>query len=203
MADVAPARRRAPWALAILVAMIVLMTLGLVPNVAAVLLAALAMVLTGCVSMDSAYKVINWQSLILIAGMLPMATALEKTGGTLLIVDGLVGTFGDAGPYAMMAGLFVLTAVLGSFISNTATAVLLAPIAIGAAEHLGVSPYPLAMTVAIAASAAFMTPVSSPVNTLVVVPGNYGFNDFVKVGTPMVLLVMVVTLLVVPLLFPL
>jgi di/tricarboxylate transporter len=203
MAEVAPARRRAPWALAILAAMIVLMTLGLVPSVAAVLLAALAMVLTGCVSMDSAYKVINWQSLILIAGMLPMATALEKTGGTQLIVDGLVGTFGDAGPYAMMAGLFVLTAALGSFISNTATAVLLAPIAIGAAEHLGVSPYPLAMTVAIAASAAFMTPVSSPVNTLVVVPGNYGFNDFVKVGTPMVLLVMVVTLLVVPLLFPL
>jgi di/tricarboxylate transporter len=203
MADVAPVRRRAPWALAILAAMIVLMTLGLVPNVAAVLLAALAMVLTGCVSMDSAYKVINWQSLILIAGMLPMATALEKTGGTQLIVDGLVGTFGDAGPYAMMAGLFVLTAALGSFISNTATAVLLAPIAIGAAEHLGVSPYPLAMTVAIAASAAFMTPVSSPVNTLVVVPGNYGFNDFVKVGTPMVLLVMAVTLLTVPLLFPL
>ncbi len=203
MAEVAPARRRAPWALAILAAMIVLMTLGLVPSVAAVLLAALAMVLTGCVSMDSAYKVINWQSLILIAGMLPMATALEKTGGTQLIVDGLVGTFGDAGPYAMMAGLFVLTAALGSFISNTATAVLLAPIAIGAAEHLGVSPYPLAMTVAIAASAAFMTPVSSPVNTLVVVPGNYGFNDFVKVGTPMVLLVMAVTLLTVPLLFPL
>jgi di/tricarboxylate transporter len=132
-----------------------------------------------------------------------MATALEKTGGTPLIVDGLVGALGDAGPYAMMAGLFVLTAALGSFISNTATAVLLAPIAIGAAEHLGVSPYPFAMTVAIAASAAFMTPVSSPVNTLVVVPGNYGFNDFVKVGTPMVALVMVVTLLAVPLLFPL
>jgi di/tricarboxylate transporter len=174
-----------------------------VPTVAAVLLAALAMVFTGCVGMDSAYKVINWQSLILIAGMLPMATALEKTGGTGLIVDGLVGTLGDAGPYAMMAGLFVLTAALGSFISNTATAVLLAPIAIGAAENLGVSPYPFAMTVAIAASAAFMTPVSSPVNTLVVVPGNYGFNDFVKVGTPMVLLVMVVSLLTVPLLFPL
>jgi di/tricarboxylate transporter len=203
MAEVAPARKRAPWALAILAAMIVLMTFGWVPTVAAVLLAALAMVFTGCVSMDSAYKVINWQSLILIAGMLPMATALEKTGGTGLIVDGLVGTLGDAGPYAMMAGLFVLTAALGSFISNTATAVLLAPIAIGAAENLGVSPYPFAMTVAIAASAAFMTPVSSPVNTLVVVPGNYGFNDFVKVGTPMVLLVMVVSLLTVPLLFPL
>jgi di/tricarboxylate transporter len=202
MAEVAPARSRAPWALAILAAMIVTMTFGWVPTVAAVLIAALAMVFTGCVGMDSAYKVINWQSLILIAGMLPMATALEKTGGTQVIVDGLVGALGDAGPFAMMAGLFVLTAALGSFISNTATAVLLAPIAIGAAEHLGVSPYPFAMTVAIAASAAFMTPVSSPVNTLVVVPGNYGFNDFVKVGTPMVLLVMAVTLLTVPLLFP-
>ncbi len=203
VAEVAPARARAPAALIILAAMIVAMTFGLVPNVAAVLLAALALVLARCVTMVDAYKVINWQSLVLIAGMLPMATALNETGGTILIVDGLVAALGDAGPMAMMAVLFVLTMGIGCFISNTATAVLLAPIAIGAAYDMGVSPYPFAMTVAMGASAAFMTPVSSPVNTLVVVPGSYRFMDFVKVGTPMGLMVMAVSLLVIPLLFPL
>jgi di/tricarboxylate transporter len=203
VAEVAPARARAPAALIILAAMIAAMTFGLVANVAAVLLAALALVLTRCVKMDDAYKVINWQSLVLIAGMLPMATALNETGGTTLIVDGLVAALGDAGPMAMMAILFVLTMVIGCFISNTATAVLLAPIAIGAAQDMGVSPYPFAMTVAMGASATFMTPVSSPVNTLVVAPGRYRFMDFVKVGTPMGLMVMAVSLLVIPLLFPL
>ncbi len=201
--EVAPARSRAPAALIILAAMIAAMTFGLIANVAAVLLAALALVLTRCVKMDDAYKVINWQSLVLIAGMLPMATALNETGGTTLIADGLVTALGDAGPMAMMAILFVLTMVIGCFISNTATAVLLAPIAIAAAQDMGVSPYPFAMTVAMGASAAFMTPVSSPVNTLVLVPGRYRFMDFVKVGTPMGLVVMAVSLLFIPLLFPL
>ena len=200
--DVAPAYRQAGWAIAVLVAMIAAMTFGLVPNVAAVLIAALAMVAARCVSMDKAYKVINWPSLVLIAGMLPLATALQKTGGTDLIVDGLVAAVGGLGPLAMMGGLFVLTAVLGLFISNTATALLLAPIAIGTANDLGVAPYPFVMTVAIAASAAFMSPVSSPVNTLVVAPGGYSFLDFVKVGVPMTVLVMVVALVLIPLLFP-
>jgi di/tricarboxylate transporter len=102
-----------------------------------------------------------------------------------------------------MAGLFVLTALIGAFVSNTATAVLMAPIAISAAESIGVAPYPFAMTVAIAASAAFLTPVSSPVNTLVLAPGDYRFIDFLRVGTPIVLLVMVVTMAVIPILFPL
>ena len=203
MAEVAPARSKAPVALTILFAMIAAMTFGLIPAVGAVLLAALALVLTRCVKMDDAYKVINWQSLVLIAGMLPMATALNTTGGTALIVDGLVSALGEAGPVAMMATLFLLTMVISCFISNTATAVLLAPIAIGAAQDLGVSPYPLAMCVAMGASAALMTPVSSPVNTLVVVPGRYSFMDFVKVGTPMGLIIMAVSLLLIPLLFPL
>lgn len=202
MNDVAPARSRAPYALAILVGMIVLMTFGLVPNAAAVLLAALAVVLTRCVSMEGAYRVINWSSLVLIAGMLPLATALQKTGGTGLIVDMLVAGVGDAGPRVMMATLFVLTALIGLFVSNAATAVLVAPIAILTANSLGVSPYPFAMTVALAASAAFMTPVSSPVNTLVLAPGNYRFMDFVKVGVPMTLIVGVITLIVVPLILP-
>jgi len=201
--EVAPARRQAPLALLSLLVMIVLMTFNLVPNVAAVLLAALAMGLFRCVDGESAYRAINWQSLVLIAGMLPFALALQKSGGVALIVDGLIAGLGQAGPLAMLASIFALTAIISLFVSNTATAVLMAPIAIGTAQALGLSPHPFAVTVAIAASAAFVTPVSSPVNTLVLVPGNYRFNDFVKVGLPMLLLVMLVTLVFVPLLFPL
>ena len=202
MDEVAPNRSRAPTALLILVAMLVIMTLNLVPAVTAVLLAAAALVLTRCLSMNDAYGSINWESLVLIAGMLPMATALEKTGGVEIIVNGLVDSLGGSGPLVLMAALFVLTSVFSQFISNTATTVLVAPIALGAAEGLGVSPYPLLMTVALAASTAFATPVASPVNTLVLGPGGYRFNDFVKVGVPLQLLAMAVTLLAVPVLFP-
>ena len=203
MDEVAPNRSRAPTALAILATMLVIMTFNLVPSVTAVLMAAIALVLTRCLSMNDAYGSINWESLVLIAGMLPMATALEKTGGVEIIVSGLVDGLGGAGPIVLMAALFVLTSAFSQFISNTATTVLVAPIAVGAAEAFGVSPYPLMMTVAIAASTAFATPVASPVNTLVLGPGGYRFNDFVKVGIPLQLLAMVVTLLAVPVLFPL
>jgi di/tricarboxylate transporter len=203
MDEVAPYRERAPWALGIVAAMLVLMTLGIVPTVTAVLLAGLAMVLARCVTMEEAYNAVNWQSVVLIAGMLPMATALNKTGALELIVNGLVATLGNLGPMALMAGLFVLTSVFSQFISNTATAVLVAPIAVGAATSMGISPYPLLMTVALAASTAFSTPMASPVNTLVLGPGGYRFNDFVKLGVPLQLLAMVITLLAVPMLFPL
>jgi di/tricarboxylate transporter len=203
MSEVAPNRSKAPWALAVTGGMMLLMTFKLVDAVTAVLLAALAMVLTGCVSMKDAYASINWESLVLIAGMLPMATVLEKTGGVELIANGLADSLGDMGPLVLMAGLFVITSVFSQVISNTATTVLLAPIAVGAAVEVGVSPYPYLMTVALAASTAFATPVASPVNTLVMGPGAYKFNDFVKVGVPLQILAMVVTLLSVPLLFPL
>jgi len=200
--DIAPARRRMPMALTILAGMVLLSALNIVPVTMAVLIAALASVVTGCVSMEDSYRAIHWSSLVLIAGMLPIAAALNKTGGVDLIVDGLVSTVGPAGPYAMMSALFLLTAALGSVLSNTATAVLMAPIAIAAAQALGIQPYAFAMAVVIAASAAFLTPVSSPVVTLVVTPGGYGFKDFLKVGTPLLLLTWGVTLLVVPRLFP-
>ena len=203
MDEIAPNRDRAPWALGIIGGMLVLMTFKLMPSVAAVLLAALMMVFTGCVSMKNAYASINWESLMLIAGMLPMATALEKTGGIQLIVNGLVGSLGELGPIALMTGLFLLTSIFSQVISNTATTVLVAPIATMAAANMEISPYPLLMTVAIAASTAFSTPVASPVNTLVLGPGGYTFNDFVKIGIPLQLLVMVSTLLAVPMLFPL
>jgi di/tricarboxylate transporter len=201
--EVAPAHRRAPFALLVLLAMVVAMTFGLVPNTVAVLLAALAMGLFRCLRLEDAYRSINWPSLVVIAGMLPLARALEQTGGVTLIADGLVAGLGAFGPLALLAGIFLLAALVGLFISNTATAVLMAPVAIAAAQQIGVSPYPFAMTVAVAASAAFATPVSSPVNTLVLAPGGYRFNDFVRVGLPLILLVMAITLLVVPLLLPL
>ena len=203
MDEIAPNRDKAPWALGIIGGMLVLMTFKLMPSVAAVLLAALMMVFTRCVSMKNAYASINWESLVLIAGMLPMATALEKTGGIQLIVNGLVGSLGELGPIALMTGLFLLTSIFSQVISNTATTVLVAPIATMAAANMEISPYPLLMTVAIAASTAFSTPVASPVNTLVLGPGGYKFNDFVKIGIPLQLLVMVLTLLAVPMLFPL
>jgi len=203
MDEIAPNRDKAPWALGIIGGMLLLMTFKLMPSVAAVLLAALMMVFTRCVSMKNAYASINWESLVLIAGMLPMATALEKTGGIQLIVNGLVGSLGELGPLALMTGLFLLTSIFSQVISNTATTVLVAPIATMASANMEISPYPLLMTVAIAASTAFSTPVASPVNTLVLGPGGYKFNDFVKIGIPLQLLVMVLTLLAVPMLFPL
>jgi di/tricarboxylate transporter len=183
--------------------MLALMTFTLMPEVTAVLLAALAMVLTRCVSMEESYKAINWQSLVLIAGMLPMATALDQTGGMKLMVDLMIEGFGEFGPYVLMAGLFGLTSLLSQFISNTAATVLIAPVAVGTAQAMGVSPYTFLMTVAVAASTAFATPVSSPVNTLVLGPGEYRFNDFVKVGVPLIFLCALVTLFMVPLIFPL
>lgn len=174
-----------------------------VPNVVAALVGCLLMGLFRCIDMDGAYRAIHWQSLVLIVGMLPFALALQKTGGIDLVVSLLVDALGDAGPRVLLASLFLLTAAIGLFISNTATAVLMAPIAIATANQIGASPYPFAMVVAVAASAAFMTPISSPVNTLVLGPGQYRFGDFVRIGVPFTLLVMFVCVLVIPWLFPL
>jgi di/tricarboxylate transporter len=203
VAEVAPAARKAPYALLSLAVMVGLMVSGLVPNVQAALIACLLLGAFRCIDLDSAYRAIHWPTLILIVGMLPFAQALQQTGGVELAVQGLVGGLGDAGPRLILACLFALTALIGLFISNTATAVLMAPVAIATAQALGASPLPFAMTVALAASAAFMTPISSPVNTLVLGPGQYRFGDFVRVGVPFTLLVMIVSVALVPLLFPL
>ena len=196
------AARKAPIAVGIMLAMLVVMAAGWLPTVVIAGLAAIAMIVTGCLSMEEAYRSMSWQSVVLIAGILPMATALEVTGGMRLVVDGLVATVGPYGPLALLVGLFLLTSLASQVISNTATAVLLAPIAFQAAATLGVSPYPLLMTVALAASTSFATPVASPVNTLVLGVGQYRFGDFLRVGVTLQLLVLVVTVIVVPLLFP-
>jgi di/tricarboxylate transporter len=193
--DVTPAQKRAPVALVIIGAMVAAMVSGLLPTVTAAILAALILIIVGCVKLESVYQVIDWKAVVLIAGILPLATALNKSGVSNLISVWLVVALDPLGSLGMLAVVFLVTAVTGLFISNTATAVLIAPIAIKAALASGVSPHAFAMTVAIACSAAYVTPVSSPVNMLVREPGGYSFMDFVKVGLPLQLLTLVVTVL--------
>lgn len=199
---IAPAANQAPFALLSLAIMVVLMVTGIVPNFIAVLIACLLMGLFKCIDLDTAYKSIHWQSIILIVGILPFAAALQKTGGINLAVDWLMHTFNNLNPRALLAVLFVATSLVGLFISNTATAALMAPVGIALAQAMGLSAAPFAMTVAFAASAAFMTPVSSPVNTLVVAPGQFTFGDFFKIGVPFTLLVLLVSVALIPLMFP-
>ncbi len=186
---------------AALLLMIGLMLFDVTPAVTATLIAALMMVLGGCLSTAEAYRAINWSSVVLLAAMIPMSIALEVTGGAQYIADLMVQTFGAIGPMAMLAGIFLLTAAFSQVISNTATVVLVAPIALNAALSLGISPQAMMMMVVVGASAAFLTPFASPVNTLVLAPGNYRFNDFAKVGALLVLLFMVVSLILVPLIW--
>jgi di/tricarboxylate transporter len=134
--------------------------------------------------------------------MLPFSLALQRTGGVDLAAQALLDAVGGAGLRAVLASVFALTAVIGLVISNTATAVLMTPVALALAQHLRASPYPFAMIVALASSTAFMTPVSSPVNTLVSTAGNYSFGDFMKIGTPLAIAVMAVSVLIVPWLLP-
>jgi di/tricarboxylate transporter len=201
--EVLPAPGKAPQALACLALVVGLMVSGLIPNVQAALIGCLLMGALGCVNLVSAYRSIDWKTLVLIVGMLPFSIALQRTGGVDLAADGLRALTAGAGDRAVLATLFAITALLGMFISNTATAVLMAPVALAVAHELHVSPYPFAMIVALAASTAFMTPVSSPVNTLVVTPGNYTFGDFVRIGVPFSIIVMTVCVILVPWLLPL
>jgi di/tricarboxylate transporter len=200
--DVVPAPSRALFAVAILGLVVALMATGIIPNVQAALLGGLLLGLFGCVDMSSAYRSIQWQTLILIVGMLPFSLALKNTGGVDIAADLLFGLVRETSPRTVLAAVFVLTALLGMFISNTATAILMAPIALAIAANADLSPYPFAMTVALAASTAFMTPVSSPVNMLVVSPGKYKFVDFVRVGVPFSIVAMLTSVLLVPLIFP-
>lgn len=201
--QVAPALSQAPHALFSVLTMVVLMMTGIVPNVIAALIACLMLGKFRCVDMKSAYQSIHLPSLVLIVGMMPFSTALQKTGGVDLIVGILLNIMQGLDVHFILIVLFIFTAIISAFISNTATAILVMPIAIAIANQLNYSAVPFAMIVAISASAAFMTPVSSPVNTMVLAPGGYKFMDFVKVGVPFTLLVMLLSVFLVPLLFPL
>jgi di/tricarboxylate transporter len=200
--ELLPAARKAPYAVFTLAVVVTLMATGWVPNVQAALIGCLLMGLFRCINLDQAYRSIQWKGLIMIVGMLPFALALDRTGGVDLAANAVVALVGEAGPYAILALLYLVTVVLGLFIVNTANAVLLIPIALAVAEELQASPYPFAMIIALGASSAFMTPIS-PINTLVTTAGNYGFADFMRVGLPLTLIVMVVSVLLVPWLLPL
>jgi di/tricarboxylate transporter len=201
--DVLPVAGKAAQAVVCLLLVVGLMVWGVVPNVQAALIGCLLMGALGIVDLNSAYRAIDWKTIVLIVGMLPFSIALERTGGVEMAADALMSVVGGAGDRVVLAALFAITALLGMFISNTATAVLMAPVALAVADDFNASPYPFAMIVALAASTAFMTPVSSPVNTLVVTPGNYTFGDFVRVGVPFSVIVMIVSMILVPLLLPL
>ncbi len=201
--EVLPAPGLAVQATICLALTVGLMVSGVLPNVHAALIGCLLMGLLRCIDLTSAYRAISWKTLVLIIGMLPFSIALQRTGGVDLAAEAVVAVAGEAAPRVLLAALFAITALLGMFISNTATAVLMAPVAIAIATDLGLSPHPFAMIVAIASSAAFMTPVSSPVNTLVAAPGNYSFADFAKVGVPFTIVVMLLSVLMVPWVLPL
>jgi di/tricarboxylate transporter len=203
IAEVLPAPGKALQAVLCLGLVIGLMVSGVIPNVQAALVGCLLLGALGCVNLVSAYRSIDWKTIVLIVGMLPFSTALQRTGGVELAGNALMSLTGSAGPYAVLGTLFALTTLLGMLISNTATAVLMAPVALAVAKDLKASPYPFAMIVALAASTAFITPVSSPVNTLVVTPGNYTFGDFVRIGAPFAVIVMIVCVFMVPWLLPL
>ncbi len=198
-----PLTSRAPIAAIIMIAMVVAMVINIVPPVIAVMLAALAMILTGCFrNVEAAYKTINWESIVLFAAMIPMATAMEKTGASQMISGSIVGGLDSYGPYAVMAGIYLATSFLTMFISNTATAVLFAPIALQSALSMGVSPYPFLFAVTVAASMCFASPFSTPPNALVMSAGRYTFMDYVKMGLPLQIIYMIVMVFFIPLIFP-
>ncbi len=200
-----PLDYKAPVAAAIMLLMIAMMVFDFIPvaPVTAVMIAAVLMVLTGCFrNVEAAYKTINWESIVLIAAMMPMSLALEKTGASEYISNSLVSGLGAYGPHVLLAGIYFTTSLMTMFISNTATAVLFAPIALHSAMQVGVSPVPFLFAVAVGASMCFASPFSTPPNALVMPAGQYTFMDYVKVGLPLQIIMGVVMVIVLPFLFP-
>jgi len=198
-----PLDHKAPFAAAIMILMVAAMVFNIMPTVKATLIAAILMVLTGCFrNVESAYKSINWESVLLFAGMFPLAIAMEKTGASALLANGIVANLGDYGPIVVLAGVYLATSILTMFISNTATAVLFAPIGLHAALALGVHPYPFLFAVTVAASMCFASPFATPPNALVMSAGRYKFMDYIRAGLPLQVIIGIVMVLVLPLLFP-
>lgn len=194
---------KAPIAATIMLLMILAMVFNILPSVTAVMIAAVLMVISGCfTNVEAAYKTINWESIVLIAAMLPMSIAIEKTGGADAFSDIIVSTAGGFGPYVVLAVIYFATSLLTMFISNTATAVLFAPIALQIAITIGVNPTPMLFAVAVAASMCFASPFSTPPNALVMSAGRYTFMDYVKVGLPLQLILGIIMIFVLPIIFP-
>lgn len=189
----------AQQAIVILIAMVVLLATGLVPPAIAGLLAAGAMILTGIMTVEQSFRAVGWTTVILVGAMMPLSTAMQETGAANLIAETLVALVGDTGPYALLAGLFVITSVMGQLISNTATALIVIPIGVAAAQGMDVSPQPVLMCVGIAAAGAFLTPIATPTNLMVMAPGGYKFTDYWKLGLPLLTWFFVVAVFFVPL----
>jgi di/tricarboxylate transporter len=185
----------------ILLAMVVLLATGFVPPAVAGLLAAGAVILTGIMTVEQSYRAVGWTTVILVAAMMPLSTAMVETGAARLMADGLVSLVGDAGPLALLAGLSVLTAILGQLISNTATALIIIPVGVAAATSMGISPRPVLMSTAVAAAASFLTPIATPTNLMVMGPGGYAFGDYWKLGLPLMIWFFVVSVGIVPLIW--
>ncbi len=197
-----PLGRHAPRALIILAAMVVLLATGIVPPAVAALLAACALVLTKTVSVSQAYQSVSWTTVVLVAGMIPLSTAFIETGTADLIAGWLLSAIGDAGPRVALLALVVLTVVLGQLISNTATVLIVAPIAVSVAFALDLSVQPFMMALTVAGAASFLTPIATPANLMVMEPGGYKFGDYWKLGLPLALWFIVVAVLLVPVIWP-
>ncbi len=197
-----PRLERAPVAALIMAGVLAPVILGVVPIAIAAIVGATVMVLTGCLTMEEAYRNIEWRAVFLIAGMLPLGIAMQQTGTAAFVAGAMVDMIGSAGIVAVVAGLFLLTAASSQIMPNPAVTVLMAPIAISSAAELGASTQSLTMVIAISASASFLSPVAHPANSLVMGPGGYRFSDFLKVGLPLTLVVLAVVLLVLPIFWP-
>ena len=201
-AQEAPRSNKAPIALLIMAAVLLPVAFDWLPIAITAVAGVVLMILTGCLTMDEAYRSIEWKAVFLIAGMLPLGIAMEQTGAANFLAEQVVNLVGPLGPRAVLAGLFILAALASQVMPNPAVAVLLAPIAFNTANDIGISPYPLMMAVAISASAAFLSPVGHSANVLVMGPGGYKFADYTKVGIPLTLVVLVVVLIAVPIFWP-
>lgn len=199
--EVVPAGKKATITLGVLIMMVILMVFNILPNVIAILGAAAALILFRCVNMETYYKTIDWKTVFLIAGILPLALALQKTGASTLVSNFMLNAFGGVNPLIVLAGIFLVTVFTGLFISNTPAAVLVAPVAVDIGIKLNISPQACAMIVAIACSAAFISPVGSPVNMVVREPGGYRFQDYMKIGIPLLLFSMAIVIFLVWLLY--
>lgn len=198
-----PRLDKAPLAALIMAGVLLPVILGWIPISIAAVSGAALMVLTGCLTMDEAYRFIEWRAVFLIAGMLPLGIAMEQTGTAQFVAEGVVSAVGRFGPLAMLAGLYILTTLATQVMPNAAVAVLLAPIALSTAADLGMSPFALMMVVAVAASASFLSPVAHPANVLIMGPGGYRFSDYIRVGLPLTVLMLLVVLVVLPVFWPL
>lgn len=194
---------RAWVALGALALMVVLMVSGWTPAVIAALIASIVMVIGGAVPVQQFYRGISWQSVVLIAAMIPMSVALQVSGGAMFLVDVIVNTLGSYPAPVLLLGVFLITSLLSQVISNTATTVLVAPLVLQAALTLGLSPYPLMMMVVVGASTAFLTPIGTPTNLLVMSPGGYQFRHYTQVGLPLYIVFLLAALLLVPIFWPL